>query len=189
VSRSPLAELALEASGCVRCRLCEGRTTVVFGVGDPDADLLFVGEAPGAQEDLTGEPFVGRSGHLLDTLVAEEIGMTRERFYIANVVKCRPPGNRNPLPDEVETCRPYLESQVALIAPRVTITLGNFAAQALLGTSDGVTKLRGRAYPFAGGVLIPTFHPAYALRGGGVVVAQIRADLVRAKSEIALGTR
>ena len=110
---SPLAELAAEAAHCVRCRLAEGRTTVVFGVGDPTADLLFVGEGPGAQEDLTGEPFVGRSGKLLDTLVAEEIGITRDGFYIANVVKCRPPNNRDPLPDEVASCRPYLEGQIA----------------------------------------------------------------------------
>jgi uracil-DNA glycosylase family 4 len=184
VSRSPLAVLELEAACCVRCRLAETRTKVVFGVGNPNADLLFVGEAPGAEEDLTGEPFVGRSGRLLDSLVFEELGMTRAEFYIANVVKCRPPGNRNPLPDEVELCHPYLMSQVALIAPKVTITLGNFAAQALLGTKDGVTKLRGKVYPFAHGVVVPTFHPAYALRGGGTVVAQIRADLVRAKSVI-----
>jgi uracil-DNA glycosylase family 4 len=144
-----------------------------------------VGEGPGAQEDLQGEPFVGRSGKLLDALVAEEIGMTRAQFYIANVVKCRPPNNRDPLPDEVEACRPFLDAQIAALGPRVVVTLGNFAAQALLGTKDGVTKLRGRTYPFGGGVLVPTFHPAYALRGGGVIVAQIRADLVRAKAALA----
>jgi uracil-DNA glycosylase family 4 len=187
VPASPLAELALEASSCVRCRLSEGRTTVVFGVGSESADLLFVGEGPGREEDLTGEPFVGRSGRLLDTLVAEELGMTRAQFYIANVVKCRPPNNRDPLPDEVVACHPYLEGQIAAIAPRVTVTLGNFAAQALLGVRDGVTKLRGRSYPFRGGVLVPTFHPAYALRGGGVIVAQIRADLVRAKAALTAG--
>jgi DNA polymerase len=184
VPGSTLADVALDASACVRCRLAEGRTTVVFGVGDPSADLLFVGEGPGREEDLTGEPFVGRSGRLLDTLVADELGMTRAEFYIANVVKCRPPNNRDPLPDEVAACRPYLDAQIAAIAPLVTVTLGNFAAQCLLGTKEGVTKLRGRAYPFGGGVLIPTFHPAYALRGGGAVVAQIRADLVRAKAAL-----
>jgi uracil-DNA glycosylase family 4 len=181
VSGSTLADVALEASTCMRCRLAEGRTSVVFGVGDPRSDLLFVGEAPGREEDLTGEPFVGRSGRLLDTLVSEELGMTRSDFYIANVVKCRPPSNRDPLPDEVATCRPYLDAQVAAIAPRVTVTLGNFATQSLLGVNEGVTKLRGRSYPFGDGVLIPTFHPAYALRGGGAVTAQIRADLVRVK--------
>jgi uracil-DNA glycosylase len=183
-----LVALALEASTCVRCRLAEGRTTVVFGVGDPGADLLVVGEGPGREEDLTGEPFVGRSGRLLDNLIAEEIGITRAEFYIANVVKCRPPNNRDPALDEVEACRPFLEGQIAAIAPKVTLTLGNFAAQSLLGTKEGVTKLRGQSYPFGGGVLVPTFHPAYALRGGGAVVAQIRADLVRAKSALARGT-
>ncbi len=184
MSGSSLADLARSAAVCTRCRLAEGRTNVVFGVGDPSADLLFVGEGPGREEDLTGEPFVGRSGRLLDALVTEELGMTRNEFYIANVVKCRPPNNRDPLPDEVEACGPYLEEQIATIAPRVTITLGNFAARRLLGTDQGVTALRGRAYPFGDGVLVPTFHPAYALRGGGVVVAQIRADLVRAKAAL-----
>lgn len=176
-----LDELRIEASDCTACRLAEGRTQVVFGVGDPEADLLFVGEGPGAEEDRRGEPFVGRSGQLLDQLVAEEMGLTRDRFYIANVVKCRPPGNRDPRPDEIEACSRYLEGQIDLIAPAVVVTLGRFAAQTLLQTSEGINKLRGRSYPFRTGVLIPTFHPAAVLRGGAQTMARMRADLVRAK--------
>jgi uracil-DNA glycosylase len=177
----PLAQLGHEAASCVACRLSTTRTTVVFGVGDPDADLLLVGEGPGRDEDLAGEPFVGRSGKLLDRLMEEEIGLTRASCYIANVVKCRPPDNRDPLPDEVAACQHFLDGQVEAIAPRVVITLGNFASRALLNTTEGVTRLRGQSYPFRSGVLVPTFHPAAALRGGGVVLAQMRADFVRAK--------
>ena len=179
-----LEQLAVEASSCTRCRLAEGRNQVVFGVGDPAADLLFVGEGPGAEEDKRGEPFVGRSGQLLDKLVHEEMGLTRDGFYIANVVKCRPSGNRDPKPDEIAACNPYLEAQVDLIAPKVVVTVGNFAARTLLGTSEGINKLRGRSYPFRTGVLIPTFHPAAALRGGAQIMAKMRADLVRAKQAI-----
>lgn len=180
-----LIELEREARGCVACPLAAGRTQVVFGVGDPTAGVMLVGEAPGREEDLAGEPFVGRSGKLLDRLMAEELGLERRDCYIANVVKCRPPGNRDPLPLEVATCRHYLEGQVQLVRPRVVVTLGNFATRALLGRTEGVTKLRGRSYPFLTGVLVPTFHPAAALRGGGVVLAQMRADLVRAKHALA----
>jgi uracil-DNA glycosylase family 4 len=178
---SALAELAVTASTCTHCRLAEGRTQVVFGVGDPEADLVFVGEGPGAEEDRLGEPFVGRSGKLLDRLMAEELGCTRADVYIANVVKCRPPDNRDPLPDEIAACRPYLEAQLDLISPRVVVTLGKFAGQLLLDSKVGITKLRGQSYPYRGGVLVPTLHPAYALRGGGEPLAQMRADLVRAK--------
>jgi len=176
-----LAEVEQQARGCVRCPLSRGRTQVVFGVGDPAADLLFVGEAPGQQEDLRGEPFVGRSGQLLDRLVLEEMGLTRDRFYIANTVKCRPPANRDPEAAEIAACRPWLEAQVDLIDPKVVVTLGNFAAKLLLGTAEGITRLRGRAYPFRRGVLVPTYHPAAVLRGAGGLTAQMRADLVRAK--------
>ena len=176
-----LAELEQEALTCTRCPLAAGRTNVVFGVGDPNARLMFVGEGPGRDEDLKGEPFVGRSGQLLDRLLLEEIGLTRDRVYIANVVKCRPPGNRDPQPIEIETCRPFLEQQVELIAPAVVVTLGNFSTKLLLNTTEGITKLRGRSYPFRTGVLVPTYHPAAALRGGGVVVAEMRADFIRAK--------
>ncbi len=160
---------------------------MVFGSGDPDAELLFVGEAPGAEEDRLGLPFVGRSGKLLDRLVHEELGLERDQCYIANVVKCRPPQNRNPRPDEIAACRPYLDAQVAAVLPKVVVTLGNFAAQLLLDTTVGITKLRGRSYPFRGTVLVPTLHPAYVLRGGGTAMAQMRADLVRAKQELQRG--
>jgi uracil-DNA glycosylase family 4 len=169
------------ALGCTKCPLAEGRTQVVFGVGDPEASLLFVGEAPGHQEDLAGEPFVGRSGQLLDRLMREEIGITRDQCYIANVVKCRPPQNRNPAPAEIEACRPYLEEQIALINPAVVVTLGNFATRLLLDTADGIRQLRGSVYPYRSGRLVPTYHPAYVLRAGGEAQAEMRADLVRAK--------
>jgi DNA polymerase len=182
-----LVQLAKDASTCTRCRLASGRTNVVFGMGNPAAGLMFVGEGPGEQEDLQGLPFVGRSGQLLDRLVLEEMNLTREDFYIANTVKCRPPGNRDPLPDELEACSPFLDRQLELIEPKVVVTLGNFATKRLLRTEDGISKLRGRAYPFRSGFLVPTFHPSAALRGGGSVVAQIRADLVRAKEALAGG--
>lgn len=188
-----LAELAHEASGCTRCPLAAGRTKVVFGSGDPAADLMFVGEGPGHDEDLQGEPFVGRSGKLLDRLLVEEMGLTRDRVYITNTVKCRPPGNRDPLPVEVATCRAYLESQIDLIEPRVIVTLGNFAARLLLETTTGVSTLRGRSYPYPGRhagtvAVVPTFHPSYVLRNGsaGSAMAGIRADLVRAKEHLAV---
>jgi uracil-DNA glycosylase len=176
-----LEELAVQASTCTACRLSEGRTQVVFGMGDPNADLMFVGEGPGAEEDRQGLPFVGRSGQLLDRLLLEEMGRTRDSVYIGNCVKCRPPGNRDPLPDEVETCWMWLGQQLDLIRPTVVITLGNFATKRLLETDVGITKLRGQVYPFRGGSLVPTFHPAAALRGGGTVLAQMRSDFVRAK--------
>jgi len=170
-----------QALTCTRCPLSVGRTQVVFGVGDASADLMFVGEGPGAQEDLQGEPFVGRSGRLLDRLVAEEMGLTRDLFYIANVVMCRPPGNRDPHPDEVAACRPWLDAKLDLVEPTVIVTLGNFATRALLGTTQGIASVRGRAYVLGQRALVPTFHPAFALRSGGETVAQMRADLVRAK--------
>jgi uracil-DNA glycosylase len=184
-----LLELRTEALACTRCALASGRTTVVFGEGDPDAGLMVVGEGPGREEDLAGRPFVGRSGALLDRLLREEAELDREQVYIANVVKCRPPGNRDPLPEEISACRPYLEEQVALIHPAVLLTLGNFATKLLLATSEGITKVRGRTYPYgaSGAVIVPTFHPAAALRGGGAVLAGMRADFVRAKEVLAAG--
>lgn len=149
---------------CTRCKLHTlGRRQVVFGVGHARARLMFVGEAPGEDEDRQGEPFVGRAGQLL-TKIIEAIGMTREQVYIANVIKCRPPGNRNPEPDEVATCEPFLFRQIDAVGPRVTVALGKFAAQSLLRTTEPITRLRGREFEFRGGVLIPTFHPAYLLR-------------------------
>jgi len=174
-----------EALACVRCPLAETRTQVVFGVGNPNADLVFVGEGPGAEEDKQGIPFVGRAGQLLTRLI-EGIGLTRDDVYIANVVKCRPPGNRDPQPDEIEACRPYLEGQLGFLQPRVVVTLGNFATKLLLETKDGITKLRGREFPYRDGtVLIPTFHPAAVLRGGGTALAQVRGDFVVVKRALA----
>jgi uracil-DNA glycosylase len=149
---------------CSRCKLHTlGRRQIVFGVGNPDADLMFVGEAPGADEDVKGEPFVGRAGQLL-TKIIEAIGLKREDVYIANVIKCRPPQNRNPEPDEVDTCEPFLFRQIDAIKPKVVVALGSFAARALLRTQDPISRLRGRVYEYRGAKLIPTFHPAYLLR-------------------------
>ena len=182
---SALEVVAEEASTCTRCKLATaGRTQVVFGMGNPDADLMFVGEGPGAEEDKQGLPFVGRSGQLLDKVLYEELGLTRDSVYIANTVLCRPPGNRDPEPDEISACNPWLEKKLELIEPKVVVTLGNFATKLLLGTKEGITKLRGRTYPFRTGVLIPTFHPAAVLRGGGEPLAQMRADFIRAKKEL-----
>ena len=149
---------------CQRCKLHTlGRRQVVFGVGNPNADLMFVGEGPGADEDIQGEPFVGRAGQLL-TKIIEAIGMTRGDVYIANVIKCRPPQNRNPEPDEVETCEPFLFRQIDAIKPKVIVALGKFAAQTLLRTEEPISRLRGRVHDYRGAKLIPTFHPAYLLR-------------------------
>ena len=151
-------------AACTRCKLCTlGRSQIVFGVGNPKARLMFVGEAPGEDEDKKGEPFVGRAGQLL-TKIIEAIGMTREQVYIANVIKCRPPNNRNPEPDEVDSCEPFLFRQIAVIKPKVIVPLGKFAAQSLLKTVDPITRLRGRQFEYRGAILIPTFHPAYLLR-------------------------
>jgi uracil-DNA glycosylase len=149
---------------CSRCKLHTlGRRQVVFGVGNPNADLMFVGEAPGADEDIQGEPFVGRAGQLL-TKIIEAIGMTRQDVYIANVIKCRPPQNRNPEPDEVEQCEPFLFRQIETIKPKVIVALGKFAAQSLLKTSEPITRIRGREYKYREAILMPTYHPAYLLR-------------------------
>jgi len=159
-----LAGVRADIGDCTRCKLHTlGRKQIVFGVGNPEADLMFVGEAPGADEDLQGEPFVGRAGQLL-TKIIEAIGLTREDVYIANVIKCRPPGNRNPEPDEVEQCEPFLFRQIEIIKPKVIVALGKFAAQTLLRTLDPISRLRGRVYDYRGAKLIPTFHPAYLLR-------------------------
>ncbi len=149
---------------CRRCKLHRlGRRQIVFGVGNPNADLMFVGEAPGHDEDVQGEPFVGRAGQLL-TRIIEAIGLKREDVYIANVIKCRPPGNRNPEPDEVEVCEPFLFRQVETIRPKVIVALGTFAARALLKTQDPISHLRGRVYVYGHAKLVPTFHPAFLLR-------------------------
>ena len=176
-----LAELERAALACVACPLARSRTNVVFAAGSPTARLMFVGEGPGREEDLAGEPFVGRSGRLLDRLIDEEIGLSRDDCYIANVVKCRPPNNRDPLPEEVVACHHFLAGQIDQVSPAVIVTLGNFATRALLGTTEGITRLRGQSFAYGSSSLVPTFHPAAALRGGGVVLAQMRADFVRAK--------
>ena len=148
----------------MRCKLCTlGRKQIVFGVGNPNADLMFVGEAPGRDEDIQGIPFVGRAGQKL-TQIIEAIGLKREDVYIANVIKCRPPENRNPEPDEVEQCEPFLFRQVDTIKPKVIVALGTFAAKSLLKTTDSISRLRGRVYDYRGAKLVPTFHPAFLLR-------------------------
>lgn len=164
-SQASLAALKTHIGVCTRCKLHElGRTQVVFGAGNPDADLMFVGEAPGAEEDRLGEPFIGRAGQLL-TKIIEAIGLGREDVYIANVIKCRPPGNRNPELDEVSTCEPFLFEQIDTIRPRVIVALGTFAAHALLKTDTPISRLRGVVHDYRGGSkLIPTFHPAFLLR-------------------------
>jgi uracil-DNA glycosylase len=159
-----LIAVRTEIGDCTRCKLhAQGRTQVVFGVGNPEADLMFVGEAPGADEDAQGIPFVGRAGQLL-TKIIEAIGLSRDQVYIANVIKCRPPGNRNPEPDEVATCEPFLFKQIDVIKPKVIVALGKFGAQTLLRTLDPISRLRGRVYEYRGAKLVPTFHPAYLLR-------------------------
>jgi len=158
-----LAELAEAARACTRCHLAGGRTNVVFGEGDPEARLVFVGEAPGAEEDRTGLPFVGRSGKLL-TKIIEAMGYTREGIFICNVLKCRPPGNRTPQPDEVATCSPFLHEQLAVMRPKAICALGGPATKTLLATKEGITGLRGRLFWYRGIPLMPTFHPAYLLR-------------------------
>jgi DNA polymerase len=165
-----------EALACVRCRLADTRTQVVFGVGDPTADLMFVGEAPGFHEDQQGEPFVGAAGQLLNRLLGE-IGLSREEVYIANVLKCRPPGNRDPLPDEIDLCKGYLREQISLIDPNAVATLGNFATKLLLRTDTGITRLRGRSYPWwQGRLLVPTYHPAAALRSPNTLIPEMQRD-------------
>jgi uracil-DNA glycosylase len=148
---------------CTRCKLSGGRTHIVFGVGNPRADLVFVGEGPGRDEDEQGEPFVGRAGQLLTRMIAA-MGLRREDVYICNVVKCRPPQNRNPEPDEVAACEPFLKMQLHAIGPRLIVALGNFAVQTLLRTRTGITALRGRFHVYQGIPLMPTFHPAFLLR-------------------------
>lgn len=162
-SLSPLAQLAAAVRDCQKCRLYQTRTQVVFGTGNPDADLVFVGEAPGRDEDRQGEPFVGAAGQLL-TRIIQAMHLTRDQVYILNVIKCRPPNNRNPQPDEVAACRPILEAQLACLKPRVICALGTFAAQTLLQTDESISRLRGRFHNLGDIPVMPTYHPAYLLR-------------------------
>lgn len=169
-----LHDVAAQAAGCTRCRLSAGRTQVVFGSGSPDAELMFIGEGPGYHEDKQGVPFVGAAGQLLDRLLGE-IGLSRPEVYVCNVVKCRPPGNRDPLPDEIETCKPYLVQQISLVDPRVIVTLGNFATRFILGRPVAISRVRGQRQVVDGRLVIPTFHPAAVLHGGGDASAPMRA--------------
>jgi len=159
-----LEELRAEIGDCRRCKLCQGRTQIVFGTGNPRAELVFVGEAPGRDEDLKGEPFVGRAGQLLTEIITKGMKLRREDVYIANVVKCRPPENRNPEPDEIATCEPFLVKQLELIKPRIIVALGTFAAQTLLKIKTPISRLRGVWHTYHGIKVMPTLHPAYLLR-------------------------
>jgi DNA polymerase len=161
-SRS-LEQIREELGDCRRCKLCSGRTNIVFGVGNPKAELVFVGEGPGADEDAQGIPFVGKAGQLLTKMI-EAMGLQRADVYICNVVKCRPPNNRNPEPDEVQACEPFLRAQLGSIGPKVIVTLGKVAVQALLNDSTPITRLRGNWREYCGIKLMPTYHPAYLLR-------------------------
>ncbi|MDB5108004.1 MAG: uracil-DNA glycosylase family 4, partial [Candidatus Binatus sp.] len=168
LEKTPTLEALREFIGdCKRCKLAPCRTNLVFGVGDPNADLMFVGEAPGADEDMRGEPFVGRAGQLLTDIIERGMGLKRSDVYICNVIKCRPPDNRNPEPDEVAACEPFLMRQIDLVKPRAIVGLGTFAVHALLKIKTPISKLRGNWHEVHGVRLMPTFHPAYLLRNGG----------------------
>ncbi len=162
-AKTLLGELQAIATVCEKCKLSKTRTQVVYGVGNPNADLMFIGEAPGRDEDLQGEPFVGRAGQLLTDII-KAMKLTRDDVYIANVVKCRPPENRNPEPDELDACRPYIQRQVEIIQPKVIVALGRFALQSLTGKAYGITSVRGQWLEYNGVKVMPTYHPAYLLR-------------------------
>ena len=182
-----LQEAAHEASTCTKCRLAGGRTQVVYGTGNADADLMFIGEGPGYYEDKQGEPFVGAAGQLLNRML-EEIGVRRADVRITNVILCRPPGNRDPMPDEVETCTPWLREQIELVDPRVIVTLGNFATRFMLDKPVSISRVRGQRFPLEGRTVIPTFHPAAILRGGGEASTQmvaLRSDFQEIKRALA----
>jgi uracil-DNA glycosylase family 4 len=163
-SATPLAAVRRELGDCTRCRLSEGRTQIVFGDGDPDANLMFIGEGPGEQEDLQGVPFVGRAGELLTKMIEAGLGIERRTVYICNIVKCRPPGNRNPAADEVDACRSFLDGQIDAVSPRAIVTLGKPAASLLLGREVAITRIRGQWHEYRGIPMMPTLHPAYVLR-------------------------
>jgi len=178
-----LARQQRELQGCRRCKLCEGRSTIVFGSGNPRAELVVIGEGPGADEDAQGLPFVGRAGQLLTKMLAS-VDLAREEVYITNTVLCRPPGNRNPEADELAACRPFLDAKLGVIQPKVILALGSVATQALLRTKEPIGKLRGRLHPFGSAVLVPTFHPAFLLRNPGAEYRRMAwDDLKLAKRE------
>ncbi len=176
--------LAAEAHDCRKCSLANGRTTVVFGVGNPNADLMFIGEAPGRDEDLKGEPFVGKAGQLLTDII-KAMKLTRDDVYIANVIKCRPPDNRNPEPDELDACRPFIRRQVELINPKVIVTLGKFGLQSLTEKSYGITAIRGQWLDYNGIKLMPTYHPAYLLRTPAAK-KDVWADMKKVMAELGI---
>lgn len=182
-----IEQVARDASACTRCRLSSGRTQVVFGAGHPTADLMFVGEGPGYHEDRQGVPFVGAAGQLLNRLLGE-IDLSREDVYITNVVRCRPPGNRDPLPDEIEACTPWLLTTIDLVNPTVLVTLGNFATRFILDRKVAISRVRGQRHLWKGRTVIPTFHPAAVLHGGGDKSPQMQAlreDLATVKRILA----
>ena len=180
---SALARQEAAIQGCQLCKLCAGRTTVVFGSGNPRAELVVIGEGPGADEDAQGKPFVGRAGQLL-TKMLESVNLSRDEVYITNTVKCRPPGNRNPEPEELAACAPILNAQLTTLQPKVVLSLGSVATQALLGTREAIGKLRGRVHPYGSAVLVPTFHPAFLLRNPGQEYKRMAwEDLKLAKRE------
>lgn len=179
---SELDALRAEAHDCTQCRLAGGRKNVVFGVGNPNADLMFVGEAPGRDEDERGEPFVGRAGQLLTDII-KAMKLTRDDVYIANVIKCRPPENRNPEPDELDACRPFIRRQVALIQPKVIVTLGRFGLQSLTEKGYGISAVRGKWLEYGGIKLMPTYHPAYLLRNPAAK-KDVWADMKKVMAEL-----
>jgi len=181
---APLDDLGKIAHDCTKCRLAGTRTNVVFGVGNPNADLMFIGEAPGRDEDLKGEPFVGRAGQLLTDII-KAMKLTRDDVYIANVIKCRPPENRNPEPDELDACRPFIRRQVELIQPKVIVTLGRFALQSLTEKAYGITSVRGSWLEYNGVKVMPTYHPAYLLRNPAAK-KEVWADMKKVMAELGL---
>jgi DNA polymerase len=183
-SLSPWDALAAEAHNCPKCRLAGTRKNVVFGVGDPNADLMFIGEAPGRDEDERGEPFVGRAGQLLTDII-KAMKLSREQVYIANVIKCRPPENRNPEPDELDACRPYIRRQVELIKPKVIVTLGRFGLQSLTEKGYGISAVRGQWLEYNGIKLMPTYHPAYLLRNPAAK-KDVWADMKKVMAELGI---
>ena len=178
--------LSSEAHDCTKCRLSATRKNVVFGVGNPNADLMFIGEAPGRDEDEKGEPFVGRAGQLLTDII-KAMKLTRDDVYIANVIKCRPPENRNPEPDELDACRPYIQRQVELVNPKVIVTLGRFGLQSLTGKSYSVGSVRGQWLEYNGIKLMPTYHPAYLLRNPAAK-KDVWADMKKVMAELGISS-
>jgi uracil-DNA glycosylase family 4 len=183
---SSFDDLRLETHNCTACRLAGTRKNVVFGVGDPNADLMFIGEAPGHDEDVKGEPFVGRAGQLLTDII-KAMKLTREQVYIANVIKCRPPENRNPEPDEIEQCRPFLRRQIDLIQPKVIVTLGKFGLQALTEKAYAISAIRGQWLDYHGIKLMPTYHPAYLLRTPSAK-KDVWADMKKVMAELGIAS-